>query len=146
MGNVHTLDIGGVLARVLFCIFIVFSAYNVSGYSYYHWVTSPQLQPPTEHILQIAVAGALGFAFYTIGDITRRSLQKGGVGLISIMFAATAWYTVEAGWVELRSFEDLVTAMQLTVVGILTFGVCFSFLHYRLGGVKQVEETGGGGL
>ena len=57
------------------------------------------------------------------------------------MFAASAWYLVEAGWVELRTVDDLVTAIQLTVVGILTFGVCFSFLHYRLGGVKQVEET-----
>lgn len=141
MGNNHTLDLGGVLARVLLCVFVVFSTYNVSGYSYFHWVTAEEFQPPSEHVLQIAVAGALGFAFYTIGDITRRSLQKGGVGLISIMFAATAWFLVEAEWVELRTVEDLVTAVQLTVVGILTFGVCFSFLHYRLGGVKQVEET-----
>lgn len=141
MGNDHGLDIGGVLARILLCVFIVFSAYNVSGYSYYHWVTSDTLQPPSEHVLQIAVAGALGFGFYTIFDITRRSLQKGGVGLISVMFAASAWYLVEAGWVELRSFEDLITAMQVTAVGILSFGVCYSFLHYRLGGVKQVEET-----
>ncbi len=141
MGNAHTLDLGGVLARVLLCVFIVFSTYNVSGYSYYHWVTSDVIQPPSEHVLQIAIAGALGFGFYTIGDITRRSLQKGGVGLISIMFAASAWYLVEADWVELRTVDDLVTAIQLTVVGILTFGVCFSFLHYRLGGVKQVEET-----
>jgi hypothetical protein len=134
-------DLGGVLARVLFCIFIVFSAYNASGYSYYHWVTSDALQPPSEHVLQIAIAGALGFGFYTIGDITRRSLQKGGVGLITIMFAAASWYLVEAEWVELRTTDDLITAGQLTVVGILTFGVSFSFLHYRLGGVKQVEET-----
>ncbi|MEQ8396936.1 DUF6524 family protein [Thalassobaculum sp.] len=141
MGYVHTLDLGGVLARVLFCIFIVFSAYNASGYSYYHWVTSDAIQPPSEHVLQIAIAGALGFGFYTIGDITRRSLQKGGVGLITIMFAAVAWYLVEADWVELRTTDDLITAGQLTVVGILTFGVSFSFLHYRLGGVKQVEET-----
>jgi hypothetical protein len=141
MGNTHTLDLGGVLARVLFCIFIVFSAYNASGYSYYHWVTSDALQPPSEHVLQIAIAGALGFGFYTIGDITRRSLQKGGVGLITIMFTAASWYLVEAEWVELRTTDDLITAGQLTVVGILTFGVSFSFLHYRLGGVKQVEET-----
>ncbi len=141
MGNTHTLDLGGVLARVLFCIFIVFSAYNASGYSYYHWVTSDALQPPSEHVLQIAIAGALGFGFYTIGDITWRSLQKGGVGLITIMFAAASWYLVEAEWVELRTTDDLITAGQLTVVGILTFGVSFSFLHYRLGGVKQVEET-----
>lgn len=141
MGNNHGLDIGGAVSRILLCVFIVFGAYNISGYSYYHWVTSDQLQPPAEHVLQIAVAGALGFGFYTIGDITRRSLQKGGVGLISVMFAATAWYLVEAGWVELQTFDDLITAIQLTVVGILSFGVCFSFLHYRLGGVKQVEET-----
>ena len=143
MGNAHTLDLGGAFARILLCVFVVFSAYNVSGCSYFHWVTSDELQPPAEHVLQIAVAGALGFAFYTIGDITRRSLQKAGVPLVSIMFAAFAWYLVEAEWVELRTFEDLVTAIQLTVVAILTFGVCFSFLHYRLGGVKQVEETGG---
>lgn len=37
MGNVHTLDFGGVVARVLLCVFVVFGAYNVSGYSYYHW-------------------------------------------------------------------------------------------------------------
>jgi len=140
MGN-HTLDFGGVIARVLLCVFIVFGAYNVSGYSYYHWVTSDHLQPPSEHILQIAVAGALGFGFYTIGDITRRSLQKAGVPLVSIMFAAFSWYLVEADWIEIRTFEDLITAIQLTAVAILTFGVCFSFLHYRLGGVKQVEET-----
>ena len=60
MGYTHTLDFGGVLARVLLCVFVVFSAYNVSGYSYFHWVTSDQLQPPAEHVLQIAVAGALG--------------------------------------------------------------------------------------
>ncbi len=140
MGN-HTLDFGGVIARVLLCVFIVFGTYNVSGYSYYHWVTSDHLQPPSEHILQLAIAGALGFGFYTIGDITRRSLQKAGVPLISLMFAAFSWYLVEADWVEIRTFEDLVTAIQLTTVAILTFGVCFSFLHYRLGGVKQVEET-----
>lgn len=141
MGGNHSLDLGGVVARILFCVFIVFSAYNASGYSYYHWVTSSELQPPSEHVLQIAIAGALGFGFYTIADITRRSLQKGGVGLISIMFGAAAWYLVEADWVELRTADDLVTAAQLTAVGILSFGVSYSFLHYRLGGVKQVEET-----
>ena len=140
MGN-HTLDFGGVIARILLCVFIVFGTYNVSGYSYYHWVTSDQLQPPSEHILQLAIAGALGFGFYTIGDIPRRSLQKAGVPLISLMFAAFSWYLVEADWIEIRTFEDLITAIQLTAVAILTFGVCFSFLHYRLGGVKQVEET-----
>src|SRR3546814_3245928 len=86
-------------------LFVVFSAYNASGYSYYHWITSDTLQPPSEHVLQIAVAGALGFGFYTIGDISRRSLQKGGVGLITVMFAATARYLVESGWVVLRSEE-----------------------------------------
>lgn len=140
MGD-HQLGVGGVLARVLLCVFIVFSTYNVSGYSYYHWLTSNEYQPASEHILQIAVAGALGFGFYTIGDISRRSLQKGGVGLMAIMFAASAWYLVEAGWVELRTVEDLITAIQLTVVAFLSFGVSYSFLHYRLGGVKQVEET-----
>jgi len=135
------LGLGGVAARALYCTFVVFAAYNASGYSFYHWVTSPEVEKTSEYILQLLIGGALGFGFYNISDITKRTLQPIGVALVSVTIAAMAWYLVEERWVELRTVDDLVTAVQFTVVGVFTAGICYAHIHSRIGGLKQIKET-----
>jgi hypothetical protein len=60
---------------------------------------------------------------------------------VIIASAGMARFFVAAEWVVLETFEDMVLAVQATAISVLTIGMCFSHIHYRIGGVKQVEET-----
>lgn len=138
MGAHQSLDFGGIVVRTLMCMFIVFATYNASGYSFYHWVESTGTE---DLILKLMCAAALGFGFYFIIDISRRTLHRLGLSLVTAFCATSAWYVVDSGWVRVETREDVITAVQMTFVAIVTIGVCYSHYHYRISNLKQVEET-----
>jgi len=131
------LTIPGFVARVLYPMFVVFATYNTSGHSYYHWLID---YPDQDLILKVCVGGMLGFAYYNIGETTAVALQRTGLLISIVTCASGAWYLIDQGWVVIDSRKDLINAMQLTVVVIMSIGLSYAHIHSRVGGVKMVEE------
>jgi hypothetical protein len=125
------------LARLLYPAFVVFATYNTSGYSYYHWVVD---YPDDEIILKIACFGALGFAYYNITETSAVALQRTGMLFVAIAASAGALFAIDKEWIVVDSRDDLVNAMQCTLVFMMGVGLSYAHLHSRIGGVKIVEE------
>jgi hypothetical protein len=140
MGHDNNLDFGGLLVRLLWVCFLTFAAYNSSGYSYFHWVTGPG---DDSWLIQVAVGAALGYGYYNMFDITIRTFHFWGLILATTTCLASALFLVSSGWVTVESWTDMIVATQLTMAALLTMGMCHAHIHYRLTGVKQIEETKG---
>ncbi|NQW11896.1 MAG: hypothetical protein HQ481_18695 [Alphaproteobacteria bacterium] len=138
MGGFKRIDTGAFLARVLYPMFVVFATYNTSGYSFYHWIIDPVDE---DLILKLIAAGLLGFGYYNIGEISILSLQRTGFLMVTVTCSAVAWYIIDKEWIKIESREDLINAMQFTVVMIMAIGLSYAHVHYRIGGIKQVEEA-----
>ncbi len=138
MGESKPLGFVGVVVRGLWVLFLVFATYNFSGYSYYHWVME---DPAFDWALKMSAGGALGLGLYSTLDNTRRSLHRTGLVLTILASAGASFYFIELGAVDLESWEDIIFAVQINLAIVCTVGLCFSHIHYRIGGVKQVEIT-----
>lgn len=132
------LGFAGVVVRALWALFLILSAYNFSGYSYFHWVMN---DPSLDWALKLAAGGALGLGLYSMLDNTRRSLHKTGLVMTVLAGIGVSFYLIEQGVIDIASSEDIILAIQLNLALLCTVGLCFSHIHYRLGGVKQVEIT-----
>lgn len=131
------LDLPGLSVRWLYAVFVTFATFNYSGYSYYHWLTDVEAEA---WLLKFAVGAMLAFGFYNITDIAFRSLQPTGTILIGAICGFLSWYIIDEGWIVVRDAADLTTAIQFTVAAVFAFGLSYSHIHYRIGGVKQVED------
>lgn len=143
MDDYKRIDLGAFLARFLYPMFVVFATYNTSGYSFYHWVVDPVDE---DIILKLIAGGMLGFAYYNIGEITALSLQRAGLLMVTIICSAAAWYVIDQEWIKIETREDLINAMQFTLVMIMAIGLSYAHIHYRIGGIKQVEDARAAGL
>jgi hypothetical protein len=123
------------LARVLFCLFVVFAVYNPSGRSYWHWLWDGQghFWPKlTIGLLLLLVhAAIIATLFGTLG--------RKGVALVSVC-VVSCWVTVA----ELTSIgglsRDGLAIMPLGVVSLVyAAGLCWSLLHHRVAGISHVE-------
>jgi hypothetical protein len=125
------------LARLLYPAFIVFATFNTSGYSFYHWLVD---YPSDDLILKIFCGGVLGFAYYNITETGAVALQRTGLLLVTVTCSAAAWFAIDKNWVVIDNRDDLVNAMQVTLVVIMAIGLSYAHIHSRIGGVKIVEE------
>ncbi len=138
MGSHREFGLLSLVARWLLSVFLVFAAYNASGYSYYHWLIDTEAG---NWIFKFTVGTGLAFWLWVVFDITRRSLHPTGFVLIAAFCGFATWYLVDEGYVTIRNQDELTTLVQFAVVGLLTVGLSYSHVHYRLGGVKQIEQT-----
>lgn len=131
-------DYRSVIARLLFCAFFVFAAYNPSGYSYAHWVASSPLDQWEMKILAgILLAGALIFLTQT----TFSTLRRSGAVYVTITCISLALVLGTTGIIDLSRWETLTTAALATFVAVLTVGISISHIHHRLAGVSHTEEV-----
>ena len=138
MGAVHQFDAMGFVVRWLMAFLLLAATYNPSGYSYFHWVMQ---DPPADRLFQGIVGSALMFCYFVFIDITRRSLHAFGLLTVTIMCSLVAVWLAREGWVDVdrRAHFDLLVLG--TIATVLAIGLSYSHVHYRLGGVKQVEEV-----
>ena len=99
-------EFGGVLARTLLVMLLVYGTYNPSGYSYYHWIT----QGGGMLASKLCVGLVIGLGFIICINATVRSLGRllltPGIALVgSLIWMLSSW-----GWI------DLADSMQRTLV------------------------------
>ena len=138
MTPAHTFDALGFVVRWLMAFFLLLATYNPSGYSYYHWVIDP---PTNDRLLQMIVGAFLVFCYFVAFDITRRALHTFGFVNVIIFCSLISWWIGREGWVDVERDSHLAMLVIGTISTILAIGMSYSHVHYRLGGVKQVEEV-----
>ena len=127
-------EFGGVIARTLTVMLLVYGTYNPSGYSYYHWVTQGGL----DNLASKACVGlviVLGFIISV--NATIRSL--GGLLLTPgvALVAALIWMFSSWGWIDLTNHLQRTLVLEVAIVAVLGAGLPFSQIRYRLAGQKD---------
>jgi hypothetical protein len=130
----------GFFLRLLAAIILVFSTYNPSEWSYYHWVTNnlSDLNP------LMALAGItllIGWAIYL--RATARSLGIIGLLLAAAFFGTLLWLVIDWGLVS----ADIITAITYIILAILcailAVGISWSHVRRRMTGQVDVDEIEG---
>jgi hypothetical protein len=129
-------DWRGVVARALFCLFIVFAIYNPSGTSFTHWV----LGGFEWFWLKLATGAALASICIVMWRTTVGVLGGRGIALV-LAFCLGAGMTALhlAGIGPLAGATLLIWAL-VSLAGVFTAGLCYSHLHHRLGGISHTED------
>jgi len=130
----------GFLLRLLAAFILVFSSYNPSGYSYYHWVSEniDSLTP------MIALAGVLLLVGWTILlRATFRSLGPFGLLLAAAFLGVLLWMMIDWGWFDADSLTAVTYIVLVVLSGILAIGVSWSHIRRRITGQIDVDDVEG---
>lgn len=130
----------GFLLRLLAAFILVFSSYNPSGYSYYHWV-SENINSLTP---MIALAGVLLLIGWTILlRATFRSLGPFGLLLAAAFLGVLLWMMIDWGWFDADSLTAVSYITLVVLSGILAIGVSWSHIRRRITGQIDVDDVEG---
>ena len=130
----------GFLLRLLAAFILVFSSYNPSEYSYYHWLSEniDSLTP------MIALAGVLLLIGWTILlRATFRSLGPFGLLLAAAFLGVLLWMMVDWGWFHADSLTAVTYIVLIVLSGILAIGVSWSHIRRRITGQIDVDDVEG---
>jgi hypothetical protein len=140
MATYKGLTWAGFILRLLAATVLVFSSYNPSGWSYFHWVTE---NPPNFNPL-MALAGIVLLIGWTIFlRATARSLGAFGLFLAAAFLGALLWMLIDWDLIP----ADSVTAISYIVLailsGVLAIGISWSHVRRRMTGQVDVDEIEG---
>jgi hypothetical protein len=136
-----TYDWKAVVARLLFSLLLVFSLYNPSGYSYWHWMGAPTNGPWNSLWIKAFVGlGIIGLHFM-VWKAALAVLRPYGVFFVlsfcGLGFAALS----EFGLLDRHDGGTMLMAVMLSLVAVLTAGLSKASIMHRLTGVQHVEEV-----
>jgi hypothetical protein len=130
-------DWRGVLARGLFCLFVVFALYNPSGYSYLHWL----FQGFGWFWLKLAVGTVLAAILLMLWRTTSGVLKRGGMLLVGLFCLGAGMSWARLTGLPLLGGETLPVWGLLSLAVLFTAGLSYSHLDHRLGGITHTEEV-----
>lgn len=125
------------LIRLVFALVLVFTTYNPSGWSYYHWISGRG-----EIDVYIALGGMIlliGWAIFL--RATARSLGAIGVILAVGFFGVLIWLAVDLFDISSMNLDLLVYLILLGLAGVLSAGISWSHIRRRVTGQLDVDEA-----
>ena len=134
------LTLSGFLLRFAVAFLLVFSTYNPSGYSYYHWL-SENIASPTPLLALAGVVLLIGWAIFL--RATSRSLGFIGLSLAAAFFGILIWAIVDAGWLHPDSVTAFTYIFLVILCAILAIGISWSHIRRRMTGQVDVDEVDG---
>jgi len=127
----------GFFLRYAVALVLVFATFNPFGYSYYHWVTSPE----GGSVPLMALAGVSLLIVYVIFlRATVRSLGPIGIGLVVAFFVAVVWVFIDFGLLSLDQSKVLTTIVLFLVATVLAVGVSWSHIRRRITGQADIDD------
>ncbi len=125
----------GALVRIVLALVLVFTTFNPTGYSLFHWITAAPVAVTPGKVLAL-IALAIGWliclrtAFIAMGRL--------GLALGVALFGVLVWFLVDHELVSLSGSG--IVWVGLTVVGLLLgLGLSWSLLRARATG--QIEAN-----
>ena len=130
----------GFLLRFLAAFILVFSTYNPSKISYFHWVKENLTEPSP----MMALAGILLLIGWTIYlRATANSLGAFGLFLAVAFFGALLWLVIDWGLVPADSVTAITYMVLVIMCFILAVGISWSHIRRRMTGQVDVDELEG---
>jgi hypothetical protein len=136
---------GGVLARFVAALILVYATWNPEGISYYHWAIAPMVgdAPPATGSLALRfVAGillAIGWVVFL--QAARRSLGIAGAALSFALCAGVIWFLIEQRIVAPTSARAIGHIALVAVALVLAVGMSWSHVSRRLSGQLDTDEV-----
>ena len=127
----------GFFLRLLAAIVLVFSTYNPSGWSYYHWV-SENLSNLNPLMALAGIVLLIGWTIYL--RATARSLGIFGLLLAAAIFGTLLWLVIDWGLVAADSITAITYIILVIMCGILAIGISWSHVRRRMTGQVDVDE------
>ena len=134
----YSLPVAFFIARFLFSLALVFSTYNPTGYSFYHWITDLGAGLPAAKMI---VALALAMIYYAVFRVVFAAFRRSG--LIVAALAAVLFVLELTSLVATRrsspawSFSFVQYVSLCAVAIVVSFGLSWSRLIERLTGQLQ---------
>ena len=125
------------VARGFFCAFLVFSTYNPSKMSLFHWVKNHF----TEFwALQIPLIIILLIISYLIIRASILMLRITGVLIVAAILVSLVWVLTDFGLINLENRIELELTILLSITGFLTVGISAMSIYTRLTGQINLED------
>jgi uncharacterized membrane protein len=124
--------------RLVVALVLVFTTYNPSGYSWFHWFTEAEnkIDPL---IALAAIVLVIGWAIYL--RATMRSLGVVGTSLATALFAAIIWVLIDYELLSLESTTVLEYIILVMFSAIMATGLSWSHIRRRMSGQLDVDDT-----
>lgn len=133
--NIRRFDWTGLVARLLFSLLMVFSLYNPSGYSFWHWLWQPGL---------FWTKAALGLALLGVHVLLWRSvlavLRPWGIVLAGLIGACVYGALGSTGTIDSSDLRVVIMALLTGLAVLMALGLSLAPAMHRLTGVQHVEE------
>ncbi len=126
------------VSRWLVALFLVMGTYNLSGYSYFHWLTDPS---SGQWLTKVFIGFVLGLAYATYVLATIRSLGLYGIIIWTALFACLSWLVVDIGVVETMTMGTFATMAMIVFANVLGVGVSWSYIRGRLSGQQDTNDV-----
>ncbi|HAJ91332.1 MAG TPA: hypothetical protein DCO71_01705 [Gammaproteobacteria bacterium] len=134
------LTLSGFFLRLLVAAVLVFSTYNPSEYSYYHWL-SKNISSPTPWIALVGILLLIGWTIFL--RATARSLGVFGLMLAAAFIGVLLWMMIDWGWFHADSLKAVTYIILGVLCWILAIGVSWSHIRRRITGQVDVDEVDG---
>lgn len=123
------------VVRWLGCAATVFSVYNPSGTSYWHWVTQSQQLPST---FQIVVGIGLAIAVIATLRIAFLALRFFGTLLAVVAVIAGILFLAGLGWLDFANVRFSVYLGLFILSTVLAVGLSWAFYQRAVSGERDI--------
>ncbi len=144
MSNGSGPSAGGIAARVLTALVLVFATYNPEGRSYYHWALAPLIEgTATSGPLSVKFLAGLALAagWMVFLSATRRSLGIGGALLVLAIGGGIVWMLMDFGIVSANSARGITYVVEICTALMLGVGMTWSLMSKKITGQVDMDQT-----
>jgi len=131
----------GFFIRLLFALVLVYTTYNPSGYSYYHWAKEALVAEPltiTPSLAMFSVVLLIGWTVYL--RATFRSLGLFGLLLAFAFFGIIVWWLIDMGWLGLDNVSIFSYIGLFILSAVLATGMSWSHIRRRISGQADMDD------
>ncbi len=130
-------NFAGFMIRWILALLLVFSTYNPSGYSWFHWLTEAE----TKIDPLIALVGVLlliGWVIYV--RASARSLGVIGALLALAFFGTLVWALIHYQVISLSNTTLLTYIVLVVISAVMATGLSWSHIRRRMSGQLDVDD------
>ena len=128
----------GILTRFVVALGLVFSSYNPSGLSYFHWLEKVSSRYA---VLAIFIGIILLIGWVVFLRATFRSLGILGLMLAAAFFGSFFWLIIDWGLVSRDDESEITYILLILLSGVLTVGMSWSHIRRRISGQADVDDV-----
>lgn len=129
--------------RMLVVALLVLFTYNLTGFSYYHWVTASSFEGfgSTLGAAKVAVGLLVMVCFLLLFRATWRAKGPAGMIVTLVIFAAVTYFIWTFGVIDLSSPTVGTVIVQLFLIVLLAVGSIWSYVwKYMTGQVTVIDD------